>query len=298
MRGIELTADDLVRRAVIQALTCHFCLSIESIELSYLVDFRKYFAAEMADLRKLQADGLVELEADWISVTPKGRLLVRAVCMVFDRYLRERQAGASYSKVISGDNNMKDAISILKSEHRSMSVILAAMKELARMVEEQAVKPDFRVFRAMLRYIDEYPERLHHPKEDRFLFARLAACSPEAKRLVDDLRSEHVTGARRIRELERTLLFFEDRWPAGINQFRVAVDEYAAFHWAHMRKEEDKLLPLAQRVLSEADWAAINAAFAENEDPVAGLGEVDFRALFSRIAHLAPAPVGLAEPWS
>jgi oxygen-independent coproporphyrinogen-3 oxidase len=100
MRGIELTADDLVRRAVIQALTCHFCLSIESIELSYLVDFRKYFAAEMADLRKLQADGLVELEADWISVTPKGRLLVRAVCMVFDRYLRERQAGASYSKVI------------------------------------------------------------------------------------------------------------------------------------------------------------------------------------------------------
>ena len=100
MRGIQLTPDDLVRRAVIQALTCHFRLSIESIELAYLVDFRKYFAAEMADLRKLQADGLVELDADWISVTPKGRLLVRPICMVFDRYLREREARTRYSKVI------------------------------------------------------------------------------------------------------------------------------------------------------------------------------------------------------
>jgi oxygen-independent coproporphyrinogen-3 oxidase len=100
MRGIELTPDDLVRRAVIQALTCHFRVSIESIELAYLVDFRKYFAAEMADLRKLAADGLVEVEADWITVTPKGRLLVRAVCMVFDRYLREREARARYSRVI------------------------------------------------------------------------------------------------------------------------------------------------------------------------------------------------------
>jgi oxygen-independent coproporphyrinogen-3 oxidase len=100
MRGIELTPDDLLRRAVIQALTCHFRLSLESIELSYLIDFHKYFAAELADLRKLAQDGLVEIEPDWIVVTPKGRLLVRAVCMVFDRYLRERQARATYSKVI------------------------------------------------------------------------------------------------------------------------------------------------------------------------------------------------------
>ncbi len=100
MRGLELTADDLVRRAVIQALTCHFRLSIESIELSHLIDFRKYLAAELADLRRLAEEGLVELAPDWILVTPRGRLLVRAVCMVFDRYLRERQARATYSKVI------------------------------------------------------------------------------------------------------------------------------------------------------------------------------------------------------
>ncbi|MGE5131247.1 MAG: oxygen-independent coproporphyrinogen III oxidase, partial [Sphingomonadaceae bacterium] len=99
-RGVELTQDDLVRRAVIQALSCHFRVSIESIEISYLVDFRSYFAEEMRELEALAEDGLVELQPDWIVVTPKGRLLVRAVCMLFDRYLRTSRERARYSKVI------------------------------------------------------------------------------------------------------------------------------------------------------------------------------------------------------
>jgi oxygen-independent coproporphyrinogen-3 oxidase len=100
LRGIELTPDDLARRAVIQALMCHFRVSIESIELSYLLDFRRHFAAELHMLKKLSDDGLVEVQPDWIVVTPKGRLLVRAIAMLFDRYLREAQERASYSKVI------------------------------------------------------------------------------------------------------------------------------------------------------------------------------------------------------
>ena len=99
-RGIELTPDDLVRRAVIQALTCHFRLSLESIEISYLIDFRSYFAEELAELEKLAEEGLVELQPDWITVTPRGRLLVRVVAMTFDRYLRTSRERARYSKVI------------------------------------------------------------------------------------------------------------------------------------------------------------------------------------------------------
>jgi len=99
-RGIELTPDDLVRRAVIQALACHFRLSMESIELAHLIDFERYFAEELKDLQRLEADGLVERRGDWILVTAKGRLLVRVVCGVFDRYLRERAERAQYSKVI------------------------------------------------------------------------------------------------------------------------------------------------------------------------------------------------------
>ncbi|HEV8646643.1 MAG TPA: oxygen-independent coproporphyrinogen III oxidase [Burkholderiales bacterium] len=99
-RGMVLTKDDLVRRAVIQALACHFRLAIESIELSYLVNFSDYFSGELEDLRRLEEDGLVELQPDWIVVTSKGRLLVRVVCMVFDRYLREHRQRQSYSRVI------------------------------------------------------------------------------------------------------------------------------------------------------------------------------------------------------
>ena len=100
LRGIELTPDDLVRRAVIQALACHFTVAKESISLAYLVDFDRYFAEELRDLERLEADGLVELDGGWITVTARGRLLVRAVCMVFDRYLRAAEQRARYSRVM------------------------------------------------------------------------------------------------------------------------------------------------------------------------------------------------------
>jgi len=192
---------------------------------------------------------------------------------------------------------MKDAIAILKSEHRSISAVLHGLKELARMAQDATVRPRFQVLRSMLRYIDEYPERLHHPKEDEHLFARVAARAPQARKLIDELKKEHEQGAGLIRELERALLFFEEGWPAGGREFQQAVDAFADFHWRHMRKEELELLPIAERVLSAADWRAIERAFATNLDPIAELQERDYERLFSRIANLAPAPVGLGEAW-
>ncbi len=100
LRGIELTRDDLVRRAVIQALACRFTVSKESVGIAHLVDFDKYFAPELADLERLADDGLVELEDDWIHVTTAGRLLVRAVCAVFDRHFREAGERSRYSRVM------------------------------------------------------------------------------------------------------------------------------------------------------------------------------------------------------
>ncbi|HEY8252395.1 MAG TPA: hemerythrin domain-containing protein [Burkholderiales bacterium] len=192
---------------------------------------------------------------------------------------------------------MKDAITIMKSEHRSISAVLLGLKELARMAQDARVRPRFEVLRSMLRYIDEYPEKLHHPKEDEHLFARLVARAPETRPLVNELQAEHEEGARLIRELERALVFLEEGWPAGAREFLAAVDAYAEFHWKHMRKEESELLPLAQRHLTAVDWKAIDAAFAANADPIAEVQERNFEKLFSRIANLAPAPVGLGEPW-
>jgi len=192
---------------------------------------------------------------------------------------------------------MKDAIAVLKSEHRSISAVLHGLKELARMAQDATVRPRFQVLRCMLRYIDEYPERLHHPKEDEHLFARVLKRAPEASALVEQLKAEHQEGARLIRELERALLFFEEGWPAGSREFAQAVEAYAEFHWKHMRKEEHELLPIAERALTAADWIAIDRAFAANLDPVAGLEQRDYEKLFTRIANLAPEPIGLGERW-
>ena len=100
MRGIELSADDLLRRAVIGALMCHFTLAKESFVTSYLIDFDAYFENELNELREFEELGLVELEEDSITITSKGRLLVRSICMVFDRYLRRDRERQRYSRVI------------------------------------------------------------------------------------------------------------------------------------------------------------------------------------------------------
>ena len=192
---------------------------------------------------------------------------------------------------------MNKAIRILEDEHRSISAVLHGLQQRAKDAQDGRTRPDFKVFRAMLRYIDEYPERLHHPMEDEHLFARVAARAPQARKLIDELKKEHEQGAGLIRELERTLLFFEEGWPAGGREFQQAVDAFADFHWQHMRKEELELLPIAERVLTAGDWRAIERAFATNLDPIAELQERDYERLFSRIANLAPAPVGLGEAW-
>lgn len=176
---------------------------------------------------------------------------------------------------------MKSALTIIRNEHRIISAVLHALKDLARAAQDPGARPAFAALRAMVRYIDEFPEKLHHPKEDDLL-ARLVARAPETRILIEKLKAEHVEGARLVRELERALLFFEDGANAG--EFLAAVNAYAQFHWQHMRKEEQELLPLAERVLGPTDWLALDAAFEANPD---------FEKQFTRIVNLAPEPVGL-----
>ena len=192
---------------------------------------------------------------------------------------------------------MNKAIRIIYDEHRSISAVLSGLKALAQMARESAVKPDFAVFRAMVYYIDAFPERMHHPKEDAHLFARLLAREPAARPLVDDLQAEHRKGAKLVRDLEQALLSYEQIWPEGGLRFAEVVEAYAQFHWNHMRREELELMPMAQKSLTSDDWAAIEAAFLGNDDPIADLREKDFTKLYQRIVSLAPAPVGLGERW-
>ncbi|MDP2752455.1 MAG: oxygen-independent coproporphyrinogen III oxidase [Rhodocyclaceae bacterium] len=100
MRGLELTTDDLLRRSIIQALMCHFELSIESVEVAHLIDFKSYFAQELTQLHELEQGGLVSIDERWIRVLPRGRMLARVVAMAFDKYLRTDREQTRYSKVI------------------------------------------------------------------------------------------------------------------------------------------------------------------------------------------------------
>ena len=179
---------------------------------------------------------------------------------------------------------MRPALTIIRDEHRTISAVLHAMKDLARAAQDPGARPAFVALRAMVRYIDEFPEKLHHPKEDEHLFARLVVRVPDTRTLIEKLKAEHVEGVKLVRELERALVFFEDRAPDGAREFLDAVNAYAEFHWQHMRKEEQELLPLAERYLTAQDWKSIDAAFKENPD---------FEKQFTRIVNLAPEPVGL-----
>ncbi|CAH0177936.1 Oxygen-independent coproporphyrinogen III oxidase [Massilia sp. Bi118] len=99
-RGARLNMDDVLRRTVIQKLMCQFELSISAIEQAFPVVFRQHFAAELVQLKAMEEDGLVGVDGDWIGVSPRGRLLIRNVCMVFDRHLATRSAGPRYSKTL------------------------------------------------------------------------------------------------------------------------------------------------------------------------------------------------------
>ena len=99
-RGIELTPDDLLRRAVIQSLMCHFELTYDTIEATYPVDFKSYFADELLRLEEMAAEGLVHIGERYLSVLPSGRLLIRAISMVFDKHLHSDRNKGRYSKII------------------------------------------------------------------------------------------------------------------------------------------------------------------------------------------------------
>ena len=100
VRGLTLTRDDLVRRAVVMALMCQGRVVFESIELAHLIDMGDYFKAELDEMRELESLGLVQMSPEGIQVTATGWYFVRAVAMVFDRHLRADKARERFSRII------------------------------------------------------------------------------------------------------------------------------------------------------------------------------------------------------
>lgn len=186
------------------------------------------------------------------------------------------------------------AIRIIREEHRALAAVLHGMLHLMGEIGTRGKAPDFRLLGAMVYYIDTFPERVHHPKEDRYLFRILRLRHPGAGPLLDRLETEHRAGAEKIRALEQGLARYNAGGSTEFSNFRAAVEAYAAFHWDHMRAEESELLPMAEKYLTPADWLEIDTAFLGHTDPLLGADVgPKYDALFTRIVNLAPPPVGV-----
>lgn len=175
-----------------------------------------------------------------------------------------------------------------------MAAVLHGMLYLVRGIRDRGGKPNFELFGAMIYYIDAFPERFHHPKEDSYLFRALRARHLDATALLDRLEKEHVTGARKIRTLEQALVRYQHGGAGEFHDFASAVEDYAAFHWSHMRTEETEVLPLAEKHLTAHDWEEIDQAFLGHTDPLLAVeAGAEYQALFTRICNLAPPPIGV-----
>ena len=187
-------------------------------------------------------------------------------------------------------------IRIILDEHAALSAML---KSLVMMLDRGPgdVQPEafFDVLRAMLFYIDEFPERQHHPKESNLLFPKVARVAPDTLVTIEHLESDHHSGEHRVRALQHQLIAWELLGEPRRAAFESAARAYVAFYLEHMRLEEQVILPAAEKGLTAADWHELDAAFGTNHDPLTGRYPRDgaYDRLYTRIVMKAPAPIGL-----
>lgn len=185
------------------------------------------------------------------------------------------------------------AIAIIQDEHRAITAVIEGLRHVLGEVRAGRMPVDHLLLKAMFTYIERFPERLHHPKEDEFLFARLRRRRPDAAPLLDALHREHEIGRERFDDLKAAYEAYASD-PKALTVLADLVERYSHFHWKHMRREEEEVLPLAAAALTDEDWAIIDEAFASNSDPVVGVpARKEFRELFRRLVALLPPPYGV-----
>lgn len=184
------------------------------------------------------------------------------------------------------------ALDIIRDEHRALAAVLRAVKVVIADIAAGRSQPDFRLLSACVDYIVRLPEDCHHPKEDLVLFPAVRRVCAEAVPILDELEHQHHRGRDHIQTLALALIHYQAVGATAAADFCRIADTYVEFHWNHIEIEERQLLPLLAARLEASDWAGIDAAFAANADPWRGADD-EFALLFSRIAQLTPAPLGL-----
>ena len=167
------------------------------------------------------------------------------------------------------------ALSIIRDEHDSIAAMLQRLSDLVHGIRDYRMPPNFELLRAMLYYIQSFPERLHHPKEEHWVFRLLAERHPPALPLVDHLCHEHRMGSEHVAMLDEYLRRWERHGHPAFAAFAAAVDSFVAHERAHMGREEREAFPLAEQHLTAEDWEEIDEAFAAHADPMHGMDTAD-----------------------
>ena len=189
------------------------------------------------------------------------------------------------------------ALKIIREEHASLAAMLHSLEQMLQRGLGEQPERFFDVLRAMLFYIDEFPERMHHPKESNLLFPKVVRVAPATMDAVRRLEQDHIRSEGAVRELQHHLLAWELLGDSRREQFETASKSYTASYLEHMRLEETAILPEAEKSLDAADWQELDAAFATNCDPLTGKYPRDplYDRLFTRIVMAAPEPIGLGS---
>ncbi|MCB2001607.1 MAG: hemerythrin domain-containing protein [Burkholderiaceae bacterium] len=190
-----------------------------------------------------------------------------------------------------------ESIRIIRDEHGALAAMLRSLVMMVERGPGDAADQFFDVLRAMLFYIDEFPERLHHPKESELLFPKVVRAAPQTGEAIAQLERDHARGEGAVRELQHQLLAWELLGDSRRAAFEAAARSYVSFYLEHMHLEEKEILPAAEKALDAQDWAELDAAFATNCDPLTGKYPRDplYDRLFTRIVMIAPEPIGLGS---
>ncbi len=185
-----------------------------------------------------------------------------------------------------------DALTLISQEHSNMWRLATTLDQVAG--DMQAGAPlEAAFFEAALDYLSQFVDRMHHPKEDDYLFRLLRLRSSEAADVIDALETEHRQGPDKLAQL-RAKLAAAAQGELAAAALTVAIKDYTTGLKGHIKTEEKTVLPLARKVLQPQDWAEIGRAFRNHSDPVFGdQSKAEFRELFHRIVSLAPDSVGL-----
>ncbi|MFP5406137.1 MAG: ATP-binding cassette domain-containing protein, partial [Gammaproteobacteria bacterium] len=187
------------------------------------------------------------------------------------------------------------ALDIIQAEHRGMWRVTSALDSLREsMARKQDVKASADTVLGLLEYIGAYVDRVHHPKEDEYLFTALRRRDPSTVAEIERLEAEHRDGPEYLERLQGMARDYAQGRTENEQAFFDALAGFAEHLRAHIRLEETTVMPAARRALTPEDWQVIDAAFLRDEDPLFGAhARRELEALKASIVALAPEPVGL-----